>query len=80
MARFLTFYASRLTLARLKAWILFVYHIYATFTANDAAIFISGFQCFKRIRDFHRIFPRNLNREGGNIMTSSLLVNAILRR
>ncbi len=56
MARFQTLYAVRLTLAGLEAWILLIYYIYAAFTANDAAIFISGFQRFKRIRDFHRIF------------------------
>ena len=66
MARFQTLYAVRLTLVGLEAWILLIYYIYPAFTANNAAIFISSFQCFKRIRDFHRIlFLRTLVARAG---------------
>ena len=54
-ARLLASEIALLSLACLKTRVLLIDHVDATLAANNAAILIAQFKCFKRVSDFHRI-------------------------
>ncbi|OUR79927.1 hypothetical protein A9Q83_03005 [Alphaproteobacteria bacterium 46_93_T64] len=57
---FLLDHVRELTLTRLEAWICFVDYIDAAFTAYDAAITMTFFRRFERVKNFHDTDPKKL--------------------
>jgi hypothetical protein len=55
--KFLVFQKVSLTLARFKTRLSFVDHVYAAFTAHNAAIAVAALKGAKRVLDFHSHSP-----------------------
>ena len=54
---FVLYQPASLALAGFKARVSFVYHIYAAFTAHNAAIAMAALEGAKRVPDFHSLSP-----------------------